>query len=68
MRLASRWIAVSGALLAVLALGACATAPTYPALAAAQQQGELPPLVPLRRFVANVDYVDGHVLSPDAKK
>jgi dipeptidyl aminopeptidase/acylaminoacyl peptidase len=68
MRLASRWIAVSGALLAVLALGACATAPTYPALAAAQQQGELPPLVPLRRFVANVDYVDGHALSPDAKK
>ncbi|MBU1440099.1 MAG: S9 family peptidase [Gammaproteobacteria bacterium] len=37
-------------------------------LAQAQKGGTLPPLVPLRRFVANIDYVDGHSLSPDGAK
>lgn len=63
-----RFVVLAAASLAALVLGACATAPTHPALVAAQQAGPLPPLVPIRRFVANVDVVDGHVLSPDARK
>lgn len=53
---------------AALALGGCSTAPTHSALQAAQQSGQLPPLVPMRRFVANIDSVDGHALSPDGQQ
>lgn len=52
---------------ALALLGACATAPTHPALVAAQKNDTLPPLVPMRRFVANIDVVSGHVLSPDGQ-
>ncbi|MDM0015427.1 S9 family peptidase [Variovorax sp. J22P168] len=64
----SRLLAGVVILLALLALGGCATAPTAPVLTQAQKAGDLPPLVPLRRFVANVDYLDGHSLSPDGSK
>lgn len=63
-----RWLVVLAASLTMLTLAACSTAPTDPALAQAQKSGDLPSLVPLRRFVANIDYVDGHSLSPDGKK
>jgi hypothetical protein len=32
-----------------------------------EQDNTLPPLVPMRRFVANIDAVNGHVLSPDGQ-
>ncbi|QRF54945.1 prolyl oligopeptidase family serine peptidase [Variovorax paradoxus] len=51
-----------------LLLSGCATAPTHPVLAQASQDRTLPPLVPMRRFVANVDTVGGHVLSPDGRQ
>lgn len=63
-----RRLAVLAAASAALALAACSTAPTTPALVAAQESGALPPLVPMRRFVANIDYVDGHSLSPDGRR
>ncbi len=53
---------------ALALLGACSTAPTHPALVSAQQNDALPPLVPMRRFVANTDVVNGHVLSPDGQQ
>lgn len=48
-------------------LEGCATAPRHPALATAQAQGTLAPLVPARRFVANVDFAAGFQLSPDGQ-
>lgn len=63
-----RRLAAMAAASAALALAACSTAPTAPVLVAAQDAGTLPPLVPMRRFVANVDYVDGHALSPDGHR
>ncbi len=51
-----------------LLLSACATAPTHPALVQASRDRTLPPLVPMRRFVANIDTVGGRVLSPDGRK
>ncbi len=54
-------------LAAALAAG-CATRPSHPAVATAAEQGKLPPLVPLRRFVANIDFSAGYVLSPDGQK
>jgi dipeptidyl aminopeptidase/acylaminoacyl peptidase len=63
-----RWLAALAVSFATLALCACSTAPTAPVLVQARNGGELPPLAPLRRFVANVDYVDGHSLSPDGTK
>ncbi|MDM0019845.1 S9 family peptidase [Variovorax saccharolyticus] len=68
MVLGLRRLAVMAAAAAALALAACSTAPTAPVLVAAQDGGALPPLVPMRRFVANIDYVDGHVLSPDGRR
>ena len=57
MTLPRMWSAL---VLAVLP-GACATAPTHPAL-----QGEsLPPLIPVREFVANVEGTSTYRLSPD---
>jgi dipeptidyl aminopeptidase/acylaminoacyl peptidase len=57
------------ALVATLALvlAGCATAPRHPAVAQAEAAGALPPLVPLRRFVANVDYAGGFHLSHDGR-
>ena len=54
-------------LAATILLAGCATAPRHPTLAAAQAQGTLAPLVPVRRFVANVDYAGGFQLSPDGE-
>lgn len=64
MRLAATLAAAT----VLLATGACTTAPTHPALAGAQQGGQLPPLVPLRRFVANIDSEGGFSLSPDGQR
>lgn len=60
--------AALGAVLVMLALGACSTAPTHSGLAAAQNSGELAPLLPVRRFVANIDFAAGFVLSPDGQR
>ena len=53
--------------LALVALGGCSTAPRHPALAKSEAAGTLPPLVPMRRFVANVDFAGGFWLSPDGR-
>ncbi|WP_234192402.1 S9 family peptidase [Pseudacidovorax sp. NFM-22] len=53
---------------ALLALAGCATAPSHPALQAAASEGRLPPLVPMRRFVADLDFADGHIVSPDGRR
>jgi len=50
-------------LLGVLLAG-CATAPQHPAL----QQGQLPPLLPVRDFVANVHYNGNYRVSPDGRR
>lgn len=55
-------------LLAALTVVGCATRATSPAIAAAETDGALAPLVPLRRFVANIDFSGGYVLSPDGQK
>ncbi|MBK6007012.1 S9 family peptidase [Ramlibacter ginsenosidimutans] len=55
------------ALAATFLLAGCATPARHPALAAAQAQGTLAPLVPVRRFVANVDFAGGFQLSPDGE-
>jgi len=57
-----------GTVLVLLTLGACTTAPTHPTLATAQGKAELPPQVPVRRFVANIDFAAGFVLSPDGQR
>ena len=51
----------------LLALQACSTAPHQPTLAQAEAGGQLAPLIPVRRFVANTDYMAGYVLSPDGR-
>ena len=51
-----------------LALPACTTAPRQAQLAAAQDAKQLPELIPMRRFVANTDYMAGYVVSPDGKQ
>jgi hypothetical protein len=48
----------------MLTLGGCATAPSHPAL----QSGSLPELLPVRRFVANVESTGGYLLSPDGQR
>lgn len=58
--------AATVAALALLVAG-CATAPRHPAVAEAEAAGALPPLVPMRRFVANIDYSGGFTLSPDGR-
>lgn len=52
---------------AALLLSGCATPPRHPALAEAAAQGTLAPLVPVRRFVANIDFAGGYTLSPDGQ-
>lgn len=63
-----RIAAATGAASVLLGLAACSTAPTHPALLAAQDKAALPPLVPVRRFVANIDFAAGFVLSPDGQR
>jgi len=68
-RTPSRWrIALAAACGTLALLSGCATGPTHPSLVAARQDNTLPPLVPMRRFVANIDAVNGHVLSPDGQQ
>jgi dipeptidyl aminopeptidase/acylaminoacyl peptidase len=55
------WMAATAA----VTLAGCATPPRHPTLAEAQARGTLAPLVPVRRFVANIDYAGGYALSPD---
>ena len=55
-------------LAAVLALQACTTTARHPAVAAAEASGQLPPLLPVRRFVANIDFAGGYQLSPDGQR
>jgi len=49
--------------LALLLLGGCATAPTHPSL----EKATLPPLIPVRDFVANIDGTGNYRISPDGK-
>ncbi len=56
------------ATLLLMSAAGCSTAPAHPALVEAGRNGELPPLVPLRRFVANIDDIGGFALSPDGKR
>ena len=51
-------------LVALLVLGGCATTASHPSLTDAN----LPKLIPVRQFVANVDYNSGYRISPDGKK
>lgn len=55
-------------LLAAAALAGCATAPRHAALTQAEAAGTLPPLVPMRRFVANIDAAGGYSVSPDGRQ
>lgn len=64
----TRISAALGAALVLLTVSACTTAPTHSVLATAQQDGQLAPLVPVRRFVANIDFAGGFVLSPDGQR
>jgi dipeptidyl aminopeptidase/acylaminoacyl peptidase len=69
--LARLMLSLSQCLIAVLmavALAGCGTAPTHPQLRAAQQSDSLAPLIPMRRFVANVDRFGGFVLSPNGQR
>jgi dipeptidyl aminopeptidase/acylaminoacyl peptidase len=52
----------------VLALPACSTAPTHAGLSAAHSQGQLAPLLPVRRYVANTGATGGYVLSPNGEQ
>ncbi len=63
-----RCAAVFGICIVLLGLSACSTAPTHRALVNVEKSCESPPLVPLRRFVANADDVGGFMLSPDGEK
>jgi hypothetical protein len=54
--------------LVLAALAGCASPPRHPALLQAEAAGTLPPLVPLRRFVANIDFAGGFSLSPDGSQ
>lgn len=65
MSLGRAWASV---LTGVIALSGCSTAPTHSSLVGAQQGGQLAPLLPLRRFIANADTVSGYVLSPDGER
>lgn len=63
-----RLVTCLAAAAAALALQGCAVAPHHPALAQAQAAGQLPPLLPVRRFVANIDFAGGYFLSPDGRQ
>jgi dipeptidyl aminopeptidase/acylaminoacyl peptidase len=65
--LPGRRLALVLACCAIAVLAGCATPPRHPAVAQAQATGTLPPLVPMRRFVANIGYAGGFTLSPDGR-
>ena len=65
---AARRLALLLATSALAALAGCASPPRHPALAQAEAAGTLPPLVPMRRFVANIDFAGGYTLSPDGRR
>lgn len=54
--------------LLALSLAACTTPSTHPSLAAAEARGGRPALLPMRRYVADVDRAGGFVLSPDGRR
>lgn len=60
--------AALAAALTLLATAGCTTAPTHSALVAAQAAGTLPPLVPVRRFVANINAEGAYSISPDGQR
>ena len=60
------WAGLALAATALLA-GCAATPPTHPALARADAQGQLPPLVPARVFFANIDDHGSYRVSPDGR-
>ena len=49
-------------------LSGCAAPPTHPSLKSAHEAGTLPPLLPMRRFVANANRMGAFVLSPDGAR
>ncbi|MDP3650870.1 MAG: S9 family peptidase [Rhodoferax sp.] len=60
---------LAAATLCVALLSGCSTAPTHPGLRDAQTgQSTLPPLVPVRTYVANWDGNGGYQLSADGKQ
>jgi dipeptidyl aminopeptidase/acylaminoacyl peptidase len=60
---------VAAAALCMALLTGCASAPSHPSLrAAASAQMVLPPLVPVRQFVADWDAVGAFQISPDGKQ
>ncbi|HSV34804.1 MAG TPA: prolyl oligopeptidase family serine peptidase [Ramlibacter sp.] len=61
-------VALLSAAVALAGLSACSTAPTAPALVQAERAAQLPPLIPVRRFVANIDFAGGYQLSPDGAR
>ncbi len=52
----------------LLGLTACATPAVHSQLVNAAQSGQLPALVPVRRFVANIDAEGGYQLSPNGQR
>ncbi len=63
-----RLLAMLTAALVLVNLGACTTSPVHKALATAEQSGQLPALVPVRRFVANIDAEGGYQLAPNGQR
>ena len=63
-----RSLAALGATVMLINLGAWAAPPTHPALADADKSGTLPALVPVRRFVANIDAEGGYLLAPNGQR
>lgn len=53
------------AIAAAIALCGCATPARHPTLAQAETRGALAPMLPVRRFVANIGFESGFTLSPD---
>lgn len=58
------------ALWGALGLAGCASvgSPSHPGIAAAEAARQLPPLLPVRQFVANTQSEGGFVLSPDGRR
>ena len=49
-------------------LAGCGTPPRHPALQEAQQKAQLPPLIPVRDFVANTEGSGNYRISPDGRR
>ena len=52
------------AMLSLILVSSCSVSPTHPAL----KEADLPPLVPIRAFTANIDYTGGYRVSPDGER